>query len=231
MGHGITAINRYGTNIAIQVDKYPDECPICHIGIETQRLQYYLSGTRDLFSSFEMLCRCPRHECGKVFLAIYKPYPLGSAVFLYSKSVPCEHKATLVHDSIKKISPSFYTIYSQAEHAETLGLKEICGTGYRKALEFLIKDFVLSDKDNPKIKPDVIKPMALSACIENYMDDNKTKQLAKRAAWLGNDETHYYRKWDDKELDDLKKLIHLTMNAIDNEIVAYEYMKDMNTPK
>jgi hypothetical protein len=32
-------------------------------------------------------------------------------------------------------------------------------------------------------------------------------RLASQAAWLGNDEIHYVRKWEDKDLEDLKKLI------------------------
>ena len=33
---------------------------------------------------------------------------------------------------------------SQAETAEKYGLTLVCGPGYRKALEFLIKDYVLA---------------------------------------------------------------------------------------
>ena len=41
--------------------------------------------------------------------------------------------------------------------------------------------------------------------ISRYIDDSNIKNVAKRAVWLGNDETHYIRKWEDKDLSFLKK--------------------------
>jgi hypothetical protein len=53
------------------------------------------------------------------------------------------------------------------------------------------------------------------------------KEIAKRAAWLGNDETHYVRKWEDKDLKDLKKLISLTLHWIEVETLTLEVIADM----
>ncbi len=39
--------------------------------------------------------------------------------------------------------------------------------------------------------------------------------MAERAAWLGNDETHYQRKWTDKDISDLKTVISLAEHWID----------------
>jgi hypothetical protein len=44
----------------------------------------------------------------------------------------------------------------------------------------------------------------------------RVKQVAA-SGWLGNDETHYLRKWETKELTDLKKLIQLTVHWIQME--------------
>lgn len=33
--------------------------------------------------------------------------------------------------------------------------------------------------------------------------------------WLGNDETHYVRRWEEKDLSDLKRLISMTVSWID----------------
>ena len=57
-----------------------------------------------------------------------------------------------------------------------------------------------------------------------------TKSVAKRATWLGNDETHYYRKWEDKDLRDLTNLLRLTINAIENQLLAESYEEDMKEP-
>ena len=82
--------------------------------------------------------------------------------------------------------------------------------GYRKALEFLIKDYLISlhlDKEEE------FRKAALGNCI-NKIDNSSIKELARRATWLGNDETHYIRKWEDRDIHDLKNLIDLSYQYI-----------------
>jgi hypothetical protein len=59
------------------------------------------------------------------------------------------------------------------------------------------------------------------------IENSRIKDIAKRATWLGNDETHYFKKWEDKDLDDLKKLIEITVHFISMEIEADKYMEEM----
>ena len=49
--------------------------------------------------------------------------------------------------------------------------------------------------------------MPLAACIKKYIDNTNINTLAKKAAWIGNDETHYVRKHSDRDISDLKKFI------------------------
>jgi hypothetical protein len=51
-----------------------------------------------------------------------------------------------------------------------------------------------------------IKRMELGNCIQTYMLNPIVRDTAERAGWLGNDETHYLRKWEEKDLQDLKDL-------------------------
>ena len=51
--------------------------------------------------------------------------------------------------------------------------------------------------------------------------------MAKRATWLGNDETHYFRKWEDKDLSDLKKLIEMTVHFISMDFSYDKYIGEM----
>ncbi|MBN1526842.1 MAG: DUF4145 domain-containing protein [Candidatus Omnitrophica bacterium] len=231
MPYHISAIDSNKSTVLVNIDKYPDHCPICHIGIEAKQLAYYVSGTSGVYLSFEMLCRCPRHECGRVFLALYKPQLVGGTVFFYREAVPSIYQAPSIPESVQKISPSFYAIYSQAYQAESSGLKEICGPGYRKSLEFLVKDFILNPASKVNAERDAINKIPLASCIESYIEDPTTKAMARLATWLGNDETHYYRKWADKDLNDLKKLIHLTVNAIDSKLTMDGYLEDMSKDK
>ena len=52
--------------------------------------------------------------------------------------------------------------------------------------------------------------------------------MAKGATWLGNDETHYVKKWENKDITDLKNLIDLTLAWIGLELKTEEYTNDMN---
>ena len=113
---------------------------------------------------------------------------------------------------ILKYSSSFPLVYNQALTAEKNGLSEICGLGYRKAFEFLIKDYLL--KKHPKAEHAKIKSMHLSPCINQYVTSDEIKLLAHRVLWLGNDHAHYLKKWKGKTLDDLKRLIDLTIRWI-----------------
>jgi hypothetical protein len=92
----------------------------------------------------------------------------------------------------------------------------VCGVGYRKALEFLIKDYLIRKCPDDRA---AIEDKRLGQVIESYVEDRNIKEVAKRAAWLGNDETHYKRRWVDKDLNDLKRLIRLVLHWIE---VAHE---------
>jgi hypothetical protein len=100
----------------------------------------------------------------------------------------------------------------------------ICGPGYRKALEFLIKDYVIGSIPD---KAAEVKRLLLGRCIQEYVGDGKVKLVAARAVWLGNDETHYERKWEDKDLNDLKTLIGLTVHWIEMDELTKKALKDM----
>ena len=113
-------------------------------------------------------------------------------------------------DNIKSLSPDFCKIYNESYRAEQQGLTEICGMGYRKALEFLIKDYAISLNPN---NSEEIKRKMLGQCINDYMENDKLKALARASSWLGNDETHYVRQNIDYSLKDLKNFISATVDG------------------
>ena len=137
---------------------------------------------------------------------------------------PIKPKEPEIPEEVKKISPEFITIYKQALFAEIMELDRICGVGYRKAIEFLIKDYCIYL--NPD-KEKEIKDNSLGNVIKKFINDFNIKACAERAAWLGNDETHYVREWQDKDINDLKELIQLTMQWIIADIKTKKYTKEM----
>ena len=130
-----------------------------------------------------------------------------------------------------KISKNFTSIYAESEIAEETKLTQICGTGYRKAFEFLIKDYLIGKLDSKaqdyEQQKKAITDKFLGVCISQDIKDTKIKEMAKRAVWLGNDETHYTKKWDGKDLLDLKKLIEIVTYFINMEAISTSYLEDM----
>jgi len=112
---------------------------------------------------------------------------------------------------IQIISPTFCEIYYQAKVTEEEGFTQICGLGYGKALEFLIKDYAIylnsSDVDR-------IKKSSLSECISKYIPDQAIRDSSDLARWLRNDETHYLRKYESHDASDLRGLIDIAVLLI-----------------
>lgn len=129
-----------------------------------------------------------------------------------------------VQTEIQEISPSFYGLYCQAFKAESHGLSDVFGMSLRKALEFLIKDYAISKHPD---KSDAIKKCLLGQVIKEYVINENIKVCAERAVWLGNDETHYERRWTGHDVNDLKVLIQLTLNWISSELMTAKYLGSM----
>jgi hypothetical protein len=125
---------------------------------------------------------------------------------------------------IDLVSGRFTELYNQASAAEAYGLADIAGTGYRKALEFLVKDYcvALSPEDAEAIRKKFLKNV-----IDDHLGDGKLKTAATLTTWLGNDEGHYERRWVDKDLKDLKALLNLTITFVNEEVQLEQYVQSM----
>lgn len=210
-------------NRTTRYDHYPDVCPICHHAIAPEFLLGTLSRNQDEPNiQLDMAFKCTKIDCGRMFIGSY--YRVSNNNFYFYRAEPLEHKAPTLPHEVAKLSPSFKSINEQSHAAEDYKLTEIAGVGYRKALEFLIKDFCVYISPD---KEEEIKNKLLGAVINDHVEDSNLKQCAKRAAWLGNDETHYVRKWEEKDISDLKVLIELTVNWVDSNLLTKKYLEDM----
>ncbi|MBY6844861.1 DUF4145 domain-containing protein [Clostridium botulinum] len=210
-------------NVEIEIDE--DMCPICNSKISPMKLIQIKSDDEKMMY---ILSKCPSKSCGKFFISEYMKTNIlrsgGYSIYTLNKSYPKNYVTTKFDEIINNISPNFIEIYNQAEQAEQGELTEICGVGYRKALEFLIKDYCI--KNNSDLEEE-IKAKLLGKVINEYIENENIKECARRAVWIGNDETHYVRKWEDKEIKDLRRLIDLTINWILTEEKTKEYLNDM----
>lgn len=196
---------------------FKGECPNCECGIKIESLE---SNTINLHEENEKIINifeCP--SCDEIILQVWDKH--YNDRFELSTTYPSETSITEFSEEIKTVSEKFIEIYNEAEIAENNRLLNICGPGYRKALEFLIKDYIIME--NPD-KEDEVKKTLLSPCISKFIKDEMLKDIAERATWLGNDETHYIRIWQDKDLSDMKGFIKQVIYSIENKL-QYEKMK------
>jgi hypothetical protein len=216
------------TGMMMNVESLPDRCPICHVSIRpiVHSATWRPSTAKYSYvGSAEVVFTCPNNNCQELFIGYYAEPSAGKLVLDTLR--PREIAVKPFNEAIKAVSPSFCDIYNEAEKAEQYGLRETCGVGYRKSIEFLIKDYLIGRE---KADASVIQKTALGRCIQIYVDDQKVKAVAERATWLGNDEAHYFRKWVDKDLKDLKTMIMLTVHWIEMEILTAESLKTMPDP-
>jgi hypothetical protein len=206
----------------IEVDKIPDECPICHRGLQPEAVGFSFIGNWGFAIAFQ----CPRSDCREMFVARYATARLsnGTSVTTLMEVAPKTAPKPAIPKSVVAVSAAFVEILGQAAAAEAFGLSLIAGSGYRKGLEFLVKDYCIHEHPS---QAEVIRSLWLGECIKRFVDDGRVKVAAERATWLANDEVHYTRKWEGKDLEDLKILIRLVINWIDSSLLTAQVEKDM----
>lgn len=192
------------------------KCPKCGKGIKPVDVSY-IENEEDLI----VVQRCP--ICEELIILHYNNVYSDYLTYELLRVYPYDNSTQEFSDEIKNISNNFVKIYNQSKTAENLGLTDICGVGYRKSLEHLVKDYA-------KIKnPDdieAIEKRPLKQCIEAYIDHPKIKRCILGATYLGNDETHYIRKIENKDINDLKTLIKLATLWIEMDEATLRYEND-----
>jgi hypothetical protein len=133
-----------------------------------------------------------------------------------------------ISDDVEMVSPIGKQIYVQALKAEHEQLDHIAGIGYRKALEFFVKDF--SIVTNPDDEGKIIK-MSLKQVIEKYIKDEDLKTFALASAYIGNDEGHYYRNNPDKDFTDLKNYLHGVIHYMEMKLNFLDAQELVNRSK
>ncbi len=221
MTQSIETTSISGKRGAHNVDVYPHTCPICHTSLYPRFVSAVSlqEGEYRVQAAFQ----CTKPDCGHLFIGNYKSSKQLNLLALASVA-PIVAKSHSFSEEIRTVSPIFVDIYNQALVAEALNLDQLTGIGLRKALEFFVKDFAISQNTD---KEREITSRPLGQCINDYLDDPRIKTCAKLASWLGNDETHYIRKWEDKDISDLKLLIKLTVNWVENHLLTEKYTTDM----
>lgn len=234
MNTTINLIDFAGQLHCISVNSKPERCPKCDDYKSVEVLGAVLTGREyDSRRDAIAVCQCSSILCSKTFTAFYAIImENGVETGRLLRNSPLEYSAPpRFSETIESLSPTFCATYNQAANAEENGLMEICGAGYRRSLEFLCKDYAkfrIGGIDQKALN-NVIRS-TLGQCIKDNLPES-IRDAANRAAWLGNDETHYYRVWTEHDLQDLKALIQLTAKSIDFAMELDHYISNMPGPK
>lgn len=187
--------NVYYNGIAIPTS---NKCPICNQG--GMHINHSIA---DNANDNQLLVVLECTSCHNLYIEDnYYFYGIGKntpsrKVYPYPKV-----KSTIPPSVIEKY-PKFHKIYLEAAQSEKYDLNEIAGMGYRKALEFLVKDYCIEkfpDKQSD-IESELLGPTI------NRIPAEHIKTLAKAISWIGNDETHYIRRNPSEDIRSMKKFI------------------------
>ena len=207
----------------------PNTCPYCDKGIDPKIINKFSYRFYDQCNVIVTL-KCPC--CEQVFFAKYQissmNYDFNQDELCYSEVIGGHKKRLDFSKEITELSPSFVDNYNDAFVAEQAGCTNIVGIGYRRAFEYLVKDYAI--KFNPS-EAESIKKMNLSDCVKKYINNIETKDLLLRTTWIGNDYAHYESNHKDFNVEDLKQLIDISMKEIESDIKKKNYITKIQSSK
>ena len=164
---------------ATLIGEPPAFCPYCEHNTDFRIMNCYLNSSKMIFTFF---LKCPKCEN----YSIWKTNQSHDTLSFIPHAINIEKAPK----SIMSISPNFIATYEESQAADNANLHNICGIGYRKALEFLIKDYLIYIFPD---KNDIIAKETLMQSIKR-IPQQKIQILAEKTAWLGNDEAHFIKK-------------------------------------
>ena len=164
----------------------PQSCPLCGIGNNPTTNEVGRLEIQEGYV-FTLHHRCP--AC--------KKYPMTNQEYLNQ-----DDKTTMIlvypnkvvidiDDLFIEHAPRFVEFYSEAVEAEKMGLENIAGTGYRSAIECLIKDYALAfELDDKEYLSD--PKLTFNNAIDRYVkNDDLLKGALHFIRTVGNDYTHW----------------------------------------
>ena len=215
-------------------------CPCCHSRMTMQCLHFtwakekwnwesynYLSNEyhyNQIVENRQYLYKCWNKDCNSLIITTCRGSEDNQISIFPMKDMPFDFSS---FPNLKVLSPDFVNIFNSAHIIDNKWYKEIAWPWYRKAMEFLIKDYIISTLSDDSEK-DKVSKMHIMDCLEKYIDNEELKSLSEKTFWLGNDQVHYYQKWEDKDINYLKEMIITAMNYIEMKLRIDKISKDFS---
>lgn len=180
-------------------------CPYCGLRIQPIRK---LPLTGDSNHKFAVVS-CP--SCHGIYAA------MSSEIATEESPVTLPASAHVdLPDGMKEKFPTFFNLYKQSTIAKSMGLIDIAGMGYRKALESLVKTYLI--EENPELETKILDE-SLGKSIDR-IEYPSIKKLARASSWIGNDQVHLQQKNEGYNIQDMKRFMISLSHLILAELVA-----------
>ncbi len=184
----------------------PATCPFCGYGTDATfaKKEIYSFNENYILAGS---CKCT--SCGKTFFfaceyednAVHNPILYPAVSFTPYKN-----------ETLATISERFIDMYNQALQCEFVGNIELAAIGYRSSLEILIKDFAITEL---KKSPEEVVSKKLCTAISEYLKQPELVNTADVIRILGNDYTHYKRKYPEHDFHLLKGYMDIFLKQIE----------------
>ena len=215
----------------------PNICPHCHVVNDPHFQNAIITKDDEEKDQIISIWNCASNGCRRSFVAEYQIVSATSSKFIrflngnpkgpdWPKPI-IELKSGESLGNEKEEESKFIKTYLQSLRAEHSGLDEIAGMGYRKAIEYLIKDWAIQTKPGDKEK---IQASWFGKVIGDYFTGD-LKGILERATWLGNDQAHYIKLFQEYDISVLKELIGLIMVELDREHKKRHFIETIKSRK
>lgn len=164
----------------------PQSCPLCGIGNNPTTNEVGRLEIQEGYV-FTLHHRCP--ACKKYHMTnqeYLNQDDKTTMILVYPNKVVIDIDHLFIEHA-----PRFVEFYSEAIEAEKMGLENIAGTGYRSAIECLIKDYALAfELDTKEYLSD--PKLTFNNAIDRYVkDDDLLKGALHFIRIVGNGYTHW----------------------------------------
>lgn len=199
-----------GKSLTIQI---PKTCPLCGIGNNPTSSD---AGKLQIEEGyiFTVHHRCP--SCKKYHMTTQEYLHQDdktTMVLVYPNKVVIDIDRLFIEHA-----PRFVEFYSEAVEAEKMGLENIAGTGYRSAIECLIKDYALAfELDTKEYLSD--PSLTFNNAIDRYVkDDELLKGALHFIRTVGNGYTHW-NKSTSISLPNLKNYVDIIIQIFKSKFM------------
>lgn len=216
----ISTVDHYFSTVSKTLTiQIPQTCPWCGIGNNPTNNE---AGKIEIQEGyiFSMHHRCP--ACKKYHMTnqeYLRQADKTTMVLVYPNKVVTDIDRLFI-----EYAPRFVEFYSEAIEAEKSGLENIAGTGYRSAIECLIKDYALAfELDTKEYLSD--PKLTFNNAIDRYVkDDDLLKGALHFIRTVGNGYTHW-NKSTSISLPELKNYVDIIIQIFKSKFMLKDLPK------